>query len=125
MAQELAEDSLQFELPIELESLDVAQATEEDIRKAAVETLRKRTEKHNKSVLQKAGDMEGSEKASFVRRKFVAGLDNVKIVSPGTSYKDVVNGEVVTKITKGYSVACNRVYASGKVGRDIHYPLSI
>lgn len=121
----VAEEGLQFELPIELEDLGVAQVTEKELEEIAVDTLRARTEKHNEAVLQKAEDMEGSAKASFIARKFVTGIRNISVVPPGTAYNDVVNGVVVQKATKGYSVACNRTYANGRMSRDIHYPLSV
>lgn len=119
------EMNLSFELPEELEGIDLQNVGEQTVATIAKETLQKRTNAHNKRVLEKTKDMEGKEKASFIMRRFVKGLRNVKVNQPGTPYKDVLNGEVITRQTKGYSVSCNREYANGKVGRDIHYPLSI
>lgn len=123
----MAEDfeGLSFELPEELEDLNIEQISEATISEIARETLKKRTGKHNEKVLERAEDMEGAEKASFIRRKFVTGLGAISVSPPGTPYQDVVNKMVVTKTTKGWSVAAKRTYASGRVGREIHYPLNV
>lgn len=124
MANEMEE--IGFELPEELENIEVAQeTTEEEVRDLALETLKSRTERHNEAVLAKAEAKEGSEKASFIKRKFVAAVINPRVIQPGTAYMDVVNGQPVKKATKGYSVACNWKYASGRVSKDIHFALSI
>ena len=121
------EESLIFELPPEFEALDIQQVGEADIQKIAVETLKSRTERHNAKVLQQAEELEDSAKASFIRRKFVVGIKkgSLRVDEPGTAYKKVVNGQVIDTVTKGYTVACNWVYAGGRVSQDIHMSLDI
>lgn len=124
MAEEM--EGLTFELPEELEALDINEVSEEDVADIARETLQKRTQAHNDRVVAKTNDMEeDATRAGFIRRKFVVGVQDIRVNPPGTAYQDIVNGLVVTKQTKGYSVSCKRKYASGRVGRDIHYPLNI